>query len=75
MDLKPIIAQINREKPGKTLLQLPDGLKPKSKEIYEEIKKNTSTELFLWFNSCYGACDIPNVDVDLLIQFGHAEFK
>ncbi len=53
------------------LIQLPDGLKPKATEISEKI----NSEVFIWAGSCFGACDIPNVEFDLLVQFGHTEFK
>ena len=63
-----------KEKGAKTvLLQLPDGLKPLATEIVDQMDKNI--EVYIWAGTCFGACDIPNVDVDLLIQFGHSEFR
>lgn len=59
------------------LVQLPDGLKPRAKEIQSEVKKKFPTvKLTFWAGSCYGACDVPNVSgFDLLVQFGHTEWK
>jgi len=63
------------------LIQLPDGLKPKAKEIREYLKKNIdkNTRLLFWAGSCFGACDIPvqaeKLGVDLIIQFGHSEWR
>lgn len=59
------------------LVQLPDGLKPKAREIQEEIKKKfPAVKLTFWAGSCYGACDLPNVTgFDLLVQFGHSMWK
>lgn len=60
-------------------VQLPDGLKPESGKISDAISKGTGAQVFIWLGSCYGACDVP-IDVnqlgcDLLIQWGHSEFR
>ena len=63
----------------KVLIQLPDGLKPKAKEIQENIlTKFPKVKLTFWAGSCFGACDIPQVsnsEYDLLVQFGHSEWR
>ena len=74
LELEKAISKINEKKPKTVLVQLPDGLKPKAREIKRELEK-TGVEVYFWLNSCYGACDIPKTDVDLLIQFGHAEWR
>lgn len=63
--------------PQKILIQLPDGLKPKAKDIQEKIKeKFPAVRLTFWAGSCYGACDVPAVPgYDLLVQFGHSEWR
>ena len=66
--IKKIIAEKN---PTSILIQLPDGLKPFATKIVNEIGKN----VFIWAGSCFGACDIPNAEVDMIIQFGHVKFK
>ena len=59
----------------KVLIQLPEGRKPLATKIKDELQQE-GIEIFIWCGTCFGACDIPNVkDFDLLIQFGHAEFK
>ncbi len=75
LELKKVIKVIKEQKPKSVCIQLPDGLKPKANEIQEIIEKNTNTNVFIWLNSCYGSCDVPNLDVDLLIQWGHSEFR
>lgn len=77
LELDKIITKIKKAQPKTVLLQFPDGLKPYSITILDEIKKSTkNTEFFIWIGSCFGACDIPNVkDIDLLIQFGHSPWK
>ncbi len=60
------------------LIQLPDGLKPKAKDIREFLKKkiDKDTKILFWAGSCFGACDVPtNANVDLIIQFGHSEWR
>lgn len=73
MNLDKLIDEIRRiieeEKPKTVLLQLPDGLKPYAKRIVDAID---GVEVFIWAGSNYGACDIPQVEVDLVINVGHA---
>ncbi len=70
------ILKLNKKNP-KILFQAPEGLKlmvsREMEEIEKELKnKGVGGDLFLWLNSCYGACDIPNVDnIDLIIHYGH----
>ncbi len=70
-EIKKINDIIKKIEPSNVLIQLPDGLKPIATEIADKI----NSEVFIWAGSCFGACDLPNVDFDLLIQFGHTEFK
>jgi len=72
-ELEKVVEIIKQKKAKKVVLQLPDGLKPKAKEIYDFIKEKTGCELMVYLGSCFGACDIPRVDCDLLVQFGHSE--
>ncbi len=77
LELNKAIEQIKKNNAKLVCIQLPDGLKPKAKEIQEYIEKNTNASVIIWFGSCYGACDIPKIEklgVDLLIQWGHNEF-
>lgn len=76
LELEKAIAEIKKQKAKKVLIQLADGLKPEATKIVDEIEKATNAKCFIWLNSCYGACDIPNTeDFDLLIQFGHSEWS
>jgi len=60
-------------------LQLPSGLKPYAKEIQTELEKKTDADIIIWAGSCFGACDVPlelkNLNVDLLLQWGHARWR
>jgi 2-(3-amino-3-carboxypropyl)histidine synthase len=74
-EINRIIAAIKKEKAKLVCLQLPEGLKPQAIKLADEIESKTNAKCVIWIGSCYGACDIPNVEklgVDLLIQFGHS---
>ena len=76
LQLEKAIEKIKQANPKTILIQLPDGLKPKAEEIKTELQKHTQSQIYFWLNSCYGACDPPKVEnIDLLIQFGHSEWK
>jgi diphthamide biosynthesis enzyme Dph1/Dph2-like protein len=80
IDLKKASDEISKEKPKLVLLQFPDGLKPKAKEIKEQLKqKHQDTNFIVWAGSCFGSCDIPlqakSLNVDLILHFGHPEWK
>lgn len=73
LELNKALSKIKKSRAKTVLIQLPDGLKPKFKEIVDFLEKNSSAKIFVWLDSCFGACDIPNVkNIDLLIQWGHA---
>ncbi len=77
LELEKLLTAISKHKLKTVLIQLPDGLKPKAKHIQEEVKKKfPAVKLTFWAGSCYGACDVPNVSgYDLLVQFGHSEWR
>ncbi len=77
LDLERAINTILEKKAKLVCIQLPDGLKPFAGEIQIAIESKTDANVIIWAGSCFGACDIPlelkNLNVDLLIQFGHSE--
>ena len=78
LEIEKVISAINENKAKTVLLQLPDGIKHKSKIIVEIIKKETNASCIIWLGACFGACDIPITirhKIDLLIQFGHNKFN
>ena len=78
LELDKVVKKIKAEKAKTVCIQLPDGLKPKAKEITDEIEKRTNAKVIIWLGSCFGACDLPlevkNLGVELLIQWGHNEW-
>jgi diphthamide biosynthesis enzyme Dph1/Dph2-like protein len=79
LELDKVIKKIKDKKAKLVCIQLPDGLKSKAKDIQEEIESKTNANVVIWIASCYGACDVPEhiskLGVDLLIQWGHSEWK
>ena len=76
LELERAVKEIKESKAKTVCIQLPDGLKPKAKEIADYIEKKTDALVLIWAGSCFGSCDIPKVDgIDLLIQWGHSEWK
>jgi 2-(3-amino-3-carboxypropyl)histidine synthase len=77
LELERAIRQINRikKKEKKILLQFPDGMKPIAVDIADYLEEETGAVISIWLGTCFGACDIPKSDADLIIQFGHAPWK
>ena len=87
LELGRIIDTIRRQASGvrcrdgfRVLLQLPDGLKPYGLAICDEIGKRLmadglDVDVRIWLGDCFGACDLPDSDADLVVQFGHAVWK
>ena len=73
LELNKVVKQINKLRPKTVLVQLPDGLKPRAKEIVDEIEAKTKSKVMIWMGSCFGSCDVPTVKVDLIIQWGHTK--
>ena len=78
LELEAAVKTIKSQKAKMVALQFPDGLKNKAIEVAEEIEKATGAKCLIWMGSCFGACDVPqpsamgNMDVDLVIQWGHS---
>ncbi|MCQ6253629.1 diphthamide biosynthesis enzyme Dph2 [Methanocaldococcus sp.] len=78
------IENLNKKCP-KIVFQSPEGLKLYVEKEIEKIKKyfknkGKNVELFLWGNSCFGACDliddyVKKLDVDLIVHYGHEELE
>jgi 2-(3-amino-3-carboxypropyl)histidine synthase len=76
LEIGRIIAGIKKDSAKSVLLQLPDGLKPRAKQICDELQQKTGARILIWGGSCFGACDVPNISgIDLLVQFGHSEWR
>jgi len=78
LELSKAVEEIKKKNAKLVCIQLPDGLKPKAKEIQEYIEENTDASVVIWLGSCWGGCDVPlsveKLGVDLLIQWGHSHY-
>ena len=70
LEIERIKKEIAAKNPKTILLQVPDGLKPHATEIADKIGK----DVYIWAGSCFGACDLPKVEVDMLVHIGHTRF-
>jgi diphthamide biosynthesis enzyme Dph1/Dph2-like protein len=79
LELDKAAAGINKHKAKTVCIQLPDGLKQIAAEIKAELEEKTKADIIIWLGSCFGACDVPlqakELGVDMLVQFGHSEWK
>ncbi len=79
LEIPKIVRQIKERGAGKVLLQFPEGLKPYSCIIADYVEEKADYEVFIWLGDCFGACDVPldveKLGVDLIVQFGHSEWK
>lgn len=76
LEINKAIEEIKKNKAKIVCIQLPDGLKPKAKEIADLLEEKTDAEIIIWAGSCYGSCDIPYIkEADMLIQWGHSEWE
>ena len=79
LHIEQAIEKIKAEGAKLVCIQLPDGLKPKAKDIQDRIEKETNAKIIIWLGSCYGACDWPiglnTLGIDLLIAWGHSVWR
>ena len=75
LELDRIVSEIREKDVRSVLLQLPDGLKPWGLVICDYVSERTGADVRIWLGDCFGACDLPDSDADLVIQFGHVAWK
>lgn len=74
-----VVNEIKERKAKLVLLQLPEGLKKEASRLANYFENNTSAEVVVSGETCWGGCDLAleeaqNLDADLLIHYGHAPF-
>ncbi len=74
LELGMVVAEIKKVKAKTVCIQLPDSLKPQAAEIASFLESKTNAIILIWADTCFGACDVPKIDADLLIQWGHNRF-
>ncbi len=73
--IKKANSEIKKKKAEKVAVQFPDGLKSRASEI----SNGLDSEAIIMAGSCFGACDLKDkeakeLECDLLLHFGHADF-
>jgi 2-(3-amino-3-carboxypropyl)histidine synthase len=79
IEIDKLVSEVKSKDAKLVCLHLPDGLKPRAKEMQEAIEKNTDAKVIIWGGSCYGSCDLPlevkRLGVDLIIHYGHSPWQ
>ena len=74
-----LINEIQKRKPKRVFVQLPEGLKTYGSKLASIIEE-TGVTAIISADPCYGACDIAsceaeNIGADLIIHYGHSDMK
>lgn len=69
---------ISKYKAKRVAIQLPEGLKARSRELIDKIS-SLGVEVLFFADPCFGACDIPDyfakkLGCDMIIHFAHSQF-
>lgn len=79
-DIERVVSEILNRGSRKVLLQFPDGLKPFSKEVIDQLSSRLpDREFVISAEPSFGACDISEDEVtqtgvDLIVHFGHSPY-
>lgn len=66
-----IAAAVRERACRKVMLQFPEGLKRRAAGVALDIASRTEAMVMVSGEPCFGACDIPDGDADLVVHFGH----
>ncbi len=72
MDFERALEEIRTRYVGTVGLQYPDGMRLQAIEIAEELERRGGVTAIVSAEPTFGACDVPRMPVDLVIQMGHA---
>jgi 2-(3-amino-3-carboxypropyl)histidine synthase len=71
-EISKVVSTISQRGCERVLLQFPEGLKRRAAQVASEISmKAPSCQIVISGEPCYGACDVPRTDADLVVNFGH----
>ena len=76
LEERRLVDEIRRREAKRVLIQLPEGLKAEGPRL-ASIVERTGAVAIISADPCYGACDLAttdakNLDVDLIIHYGHS---
>jgi 2-(3-amino-3-carboxypropyl)histidine synthase len=67
------LIEVIRGRNAKTVgLQFPVGLRTKAVELAQEIEAKAGVACLISADPSFGACDVPDMPVDLIVHLGHA---
>ena len=73
-----LFAELNRIKPKRVLVQLPEGIKTKAIDLQEKMEKLGMEVIFsgetAWGGCCIAVDEAKKFGCDLIVHFGHAQF-
>jgi len=77
LELDEVCKTIKEKEYRTILLQFPEGLKKLATEVKDLLEERTNTDVIIYADPCYGACDLPlhlnYLGIDFLVQFGHTK--
>jgi 2-(3-amino-3-carboxypropyl)histidine synthase len=71
-DTDRLLEVIRGRNPKTVGLQFPVGLRTKAVELAREIETRTGVACLVSADPSFGACDVPDMPVDLIVHLGHA---
>jgi len=67
------LLDVIRGRGAKTVgLQFPVGLRPRAVELAEDLERRAGVTCLIAADPSFGACDVPEMPVDLTVHLGHA---
>ncbi|MFH0848326.1 MAG: diphthamide biosynthesis enzyme Dph2 [archaeon] len=77
-ELDRTIQELKRRNVSRLLVQIPYGLRSRAFYIADSITKETSAEVIISADPCYGACDLATneatqIEADMILHLGHAQ--
>jgi 2-(3-amino-3-carboxypropyl)histidine synthase len=71
-EISRIVSTMVQRDCGKVILQFPEGLKRRAADVAAEISRIApGRRIIVHGEPCFGACDVPDTDADLIVNFGH----
>jgi 2-(3-amino-3-carboxypropyl)histidine synthase len=72
LELEPALEAI-RDRGSKIVgIQYPDGLRLRALEVADRLEEEAKVTAMVSAQPTWGACDVPQMPVDLIVQIGHA---
>src|SRR5688572_17926458 len=73
MEATERLLEVIRGRDAKTIgLQFPVGMRTKAVELAQEIEARAGVTCLVSADPSFGACDVPDIPVDLIVHLGHA---